>query len=132
MKEATVRVAKHQWAGLATALIVLLSLYLLLAPHPVGGGKAPDWVGHLVLFFTLGTSTGLLVRLRSAASWRRGFVLGLIAMICYGPLTEVAQGFTGRSPEWRDAAVDLIAALPAFLVAADARRLFASSGQRGR
>jgi VanZ family protein len=92
----------------------LASVYLLLAPHPAGAGLAPDWVGHAVLFAALGSSTGLWAATAGSRPRRVVMVAGLLAVIVYGPVTEVAQGFTGRDPQLSDALVDVAAGILSF------------------
>lgn len=112
------------WLGIlarsGAILTFLASVYLLLAQHPLGSGRLPDWVGHLVLFAVLGLCIGLTVATietgEASAGRRRVLLAGLVAVTLYGPLTEAAQYVVGRDAEWSDVAVDIAASLPAFVL----------------
>ncbi|RLT27551.1 MAG: hypothetical protein DWI48_03175 [Chloroflexi bacterium] len=125
------------WLGIlargGAVVTFLASVYLLLAKHPLGAGRLPDWVGHLVLFAALGLCIGLSAATTRAgeasAARRRVLLAGLVAIALYGPLTEVAQYVVGRDAEWSDAAIDIAASLPAFALGTALPRLLRARPQ---
>ncbi len=113
----------HKMASLhvATVLLVEVTLWLTLAPKPLGDDPPPlfpgaDKLAHALMFMAIcGASLyeqKLLGRLRT-----RTIVINAIATALFGLLTEIGQALLnqGRAFEWGDIAAD---ATGAFLAAA--------------
>lgn len=90
-------------------------LFLLFYPFKVGGDPAL-WKEILPYGVHAGMWAGLVWCLWPLAKGRRGgqwLLLG--ALVLAGGLSEIAQGWVGRTPEWRDWGMDTLGAMVGFL-----------------
>lgn len=90
-------------------------LFLLFYPFKVGG-KSALWKEILPYGIHAVMWVGLVWSLWPLAKGRRGgqwLLFGLLVLA--GGLSEIAQGWVGRTPEWRDWGMDTLGATAAFL-----------------
>lgn len=94
---------------------VLFVLFLLFYPFKVGGNPAL-WKEILPYGIHAGMWGGLVWSLWPLAKGKRGgqwLLFGLLVLA--GGLSEIVQGWVGRTPEWRDWGMDTLGATVVFL-----------------
>lgn len=101
------------WAGWA---YLLLALFLLFYPFPRSGGWSL-WKETLPYGIHAGIWAGLVWSFWPLAKGRASNQRGvLLLLVVAGGLSEIIQGFTGRSPEWLDWGMDSLGAVMGFLL----------------
>ncbi len=104
-------------------------LFLLFYPFKVGGDPAL-WKEILPYGIHAGMWVGLVWSLWPLAKGRKGgqwLLFGLLVLA--GGLSEIAQGWVGRTPEWGDWGMDTLGATAAFLYGRGWRKSGVALGQ---